>query len=83
MKYVWNYIKEDQERIAKELLAKGTLNGRREGKLEGRREGALECKSKFVKNMLKNGETIEKIRLYTGATKKEIEKIRDELAFCN
>ncbi len=78
MKYVWDYIKEDQERIAKELLAKGTMNGKREGKLEGE----LECKSKFVKNMLKNGETIEKIRLYTGATKKEIEKIRNELAVC-
>ena len=78
MKCVWDYLKEDEERIKLKFLNEG----KREGKLEGKREGKLEYKSKFVKNMLKNGETVEKIRLYTGATIKEIEKIRDELAVC-
>ncbi len=66
MKCVWDYLKEDEERI----------------KLKFLNEGKREYKSKFVKNMLKNGETVEKIRLYTGTTTKEIKKIRDELAVC-
>ena len=53
MKYVWDYIREDQERIAKEENLKGRqsglLDGKRIGKLEGirkgKREGKLEYKS--------------------------------------
>lgn len=67
MKYVWDYIREDEKRIAKKLLIQGNTQGKREGKLE------------IIKNMLKNGETIEKIKLYSGISKKEIEKIRDEM----
>ncbi len=74
MKYFWDYIREDDKRRLKKENLKG--------KLEGKLEGQMEYKTKFVKNMLKNGETIEKIRLYTGATRKEIESIRDELAVC-
>ena len=67
MKYVWDYIREDEARILKQENKKGN------------RTGKLEAKIEFVKNMLKNGETIEKIKLYSGISKKEIEKIRNEM----
>lgn len=63
MKYWWDYIREDEEKIAKELIKKSKI----EGKIE------------MVKNMIKNGETIEKIKKYSGISKIEIEKIMKEM----
>ena len=68
MKYFWDYIREDDQRRLKKENLKGKREGKREGKLE------------FIKAMLNNGETIEKIMLYTKFSKDEIEKLRDEMA---
>lgn len=71
MKYEWDYVREDIARIR----AKDRSDGKKEGILEGIRKTANEIISK----MLENGESIDKIKLYSGYSKTEIEKIRKKL----
>ena len=44
---------------------------------EGKAEGKAEQSQEIARAMLKAGEPVEKIILYTGLTREEIEKLRD------
>ena len=67
----------DSVRIEKtalyEKFTKGKLEGKIEGKLEGKLEGKIEGKFEIAKLMKASGESIEKISLFTGLSKEEIE----------
>lgn len=67
MKYAWDYVKED---IVKEKARE------RKKAFEG---GILQKSYDLIKRMLQNGESMDKIKLYSGFSTKEIEKIRKEL----
>lgn len=75
MKCSWEYIAEDFMKQKKKMAEQA----RKEGKVEGKLEGIIESMRKLIKNMLENGENIEKIKLYTGLSVKEIKKIEKEL----
>ena len=83
MKCVWDYVKEDIAKEKREAIRAGKLQGRKEGiaegREEGRKEGLKESRLIFVKEMLKNGEDIDKIRLYSKVSLQEIKKIQKEL----
>lgn len=49
--------------------------GREDGRAEGRAEGMEKRNIEIARNMLGNGESIDKIMLYTGLSKEDIEKI--------
>ena len=55
--------------------AEGREDGRAEGRAEGRVEGMEKRNIEIARNMLGNGESIDKIMLYTGLSKEDIEKI--------
>lgn len=72
-----NNIKQTGYRIGMEEGKKaGIKAGREEGRKEGRKEGEKETKKKIAKEMLENGEKIEKIMKYTGLTEEEIGELR-------
>lgn len=75
MKYAWDYVRED--------IAREREKNRREGRQQGRKEGIVEGIQKtiyeIIRKMLENGESIDKIKLYSGYSKSKIEKIRKEL----
>jgi predicted transposase/invertase (TIGR01784 family) len=50
--------------------------GKAEGRAEGRAEGVIEGKMEVVENMIKSGEDIQKISIFTGITIEEIEALR-------
>ena len=50
---------------------KGIKIGEKQGKIQGKKEE----QNKIAKEMLKNNEPIDKIKLYTGLTEKEISKL--------
>ncbi|NLP01378.1 MAG: hypothetical protein GX089_02705 [Fibrobacter sp.] len=49
-----------------EGIQEGRKEGKEEGKMEGRKEGLEEGFKRVAFNMLKNGESAEKIALFTG-----------------
>jgi predicted transposase/invertase (TIGR01784 family) len=49
-----------------------------EGKLEGKIEGKIERNTEIALEMIKNGESNDKIMKYTGLTDEEIERLRIE-----
>ncbi len=55
----------------------GKVEGKIEGKVEGKIEGKVERNIEIAKTMKQNGESIDKIILYTGLTKEQIEKSTD------
>ncbi len=57
----------------------GRKEGRKAGKKEGRKEGIEIGVEKVAKEMLKNNEPIEKIIIYTGLTREQIETLKKEL----
>ena len=57
----------------------GLEAGREEGRKLGREEGREEARNQMVKNMLLEGEPVEKIRKYTGMTEDAIKRILEEL----
>lgn len=71
MKYVWDYIREDYLRQEKKGIDKGM------------KEGIKETTVSFIKKMLENGESVEKIKLYSGYSLVEIDKIKQKLKLCN
>ena len=71
MKYAWDYVKED--------IAREKARNIKEGREEGRKEGLFDALRSVIIKMLENGESIEKIKLYSGYSKEEIEKIREEM----
>lgn len=50
--------------------------GKAEGRAEGRAEGMAKRNMEIARTMLDNGESIDKIILYTGLSKECIEEIR-------
>ena len=87
MKCAWDYVREDIARNRKKAriigLHEGRQEGRQKGRQEGRQEGIRETAQAFIQKMLENGEDIEKIKLYSGYTLSEINKIKQELNLCN
>ncbi len=65
----------EQERIRKEALKIGKLEGLREGKKLGMEKGAKGKALEMAKKMKQKGESIKKIVEYTGLSKEEIEKL--------
>ncbi len=58
-----------------EGIKEGKKEGIKEGIKEGKKEGEKESKNRIAKMMKENGESIDKIILYSGLTKEEIEKL--------
>ena len=54
---------------------RGLRKGRKEGIKKGREEGKKEREKEIARQMLAKGEPIEKVSLYTGLSKKEIEDL--------
>ena len=74
------YDKELHEEMIKNTLVyeaeqKGIREGYNSGKEEGRQEGITQNKIEIARNMLNDGLEIEKIVMYTGLSKEEIEKL--------
>lgn len=57
-------------------LAEGKAEGLLEGKAEGREEGLIEGRSSVALSMKLAGESIDKIKLYTGLSEKEINLLK-------
>ena len=64
---------EDQKKILKSLITEATEEGEKIGEAKGEKQKAI----KMAKKMLKTGESIEKIVIYTELPKKEIERIQN------
>ena len=79
MKYAWDYVREDIAKEKQEAIRKGRKQGIKEGRKEGIKEGKSESFRTFIIKMLKNGESIDKIKLYSGSSIKEIKEIQNEL----
>lgn len=71
MKCSWDYVIEDFMK-QKQKIAENA-------KQEGKQAGFLEGMSNLIKNMLEHGESIEKIKLYSGLSVKEIKEIEKQL----
>lgn len=80
---LWDRLEAEEIQWKKEAAEKGRKEGRKEGKREGRIEGRLETIKNMIQKMLEFGENDEKIQKYTGASKNEIEKIKQALAVKN
>ena len=68
-------LKEGHELGLKEGLIQGREEGLKEGKMVGRAEGANQAKLAVARLMLSNGESIEKVRIYTGLTDDELKEL--------
>ena len=55
---------------------KGYEEGKKEGKEEGKKEGITQKQIEIAKNMINDGLEIEKIAIYTGLSKEEIENLK-------
>ena len=79
VKTAQDYIREEFEgykrKARKEGLQEGRQEGIKEGIKEGRIEGIKEVLNKIVKQMLQDGENVEKIERYTELSKEKIEEI--------
>ncbi len=53
-------------------LAEGLEKGLKEGRIVGRAEGANQAKLAVARLMLSNGESIEKIKIYTSLTDEDL-----------
>ncbi len=66
----------ERELVEKDREAEGReRRGREEGKKEGKKEGRQKEKIEMAKEMIKDGESIEKIQKYTKLSKNEIERL--------
>jgi predicted transposase/invertase (TIGR01784 family) len=72
-KWVPGYV--EVERLLKEARKIAEKKGLKEGKKIGMEKGAEKEKIKMAKMMKKNREPIEKILMYTGLSKTEIEEL--------
>ncbi len=66
----------DTNNIKQTGFRMGMEEGLQQGIEKGLEKGKEEKTKQIAKEMLKNGEEIEKIEKYTGLTKEEIEKLR-------
>ncbi|MDR2900543.1 MAG: Rpn family recombination-promoting nuclease/putative transposase [Treponema sp.] len=79
----WEYETKEKIRMDKEMFEswareKGLEEGRQEGRQKGRQEGAQMEKFEIAKNLLREGDSIEKISRMTGLTQKEVENLREQ-----
>ena len=68
---------EDQKKILKSLITEATEEGRAEGEKIGEARGEKQSKIEMAKKMLKAGESIEKIVIYTELPREEIERLQN------
>ncbi len=69
-------LKEGREIGLAEGLKEGLEKGLKEGRIVGRAEGANQAKLAVARLMLSNGESIEKIRIYTGLTEEDLKGLQ-------
>lgn len=67
----------DMNACRREGIREGRAEGEKSGYAKGERFGAQKEKIEIAKEMLKNGEKIEKIQKYTNLSKEEILKLKD------
>ena len=73
----WMMIEASTVKKAEEKAeARGEARGKAEGKAEGKVEGKVEEKLEIAKEMLLDGEPMEKIIKFTKLTKEEIERLK-------
>ena len=75
----WIDYKELYEKLEERGVNRGKAEGEAKGKAEGKAEGEAKRNIEIARAMLAAGEPVEKIILYTGLTREEIEKLRDEM----
>jgi predicted transposase/invertase (TIGR01784 family) len=68
----------EDRRVTESSVKTSWIEGKTEGKLEGKLEGKIEGKIEIALEMIKDGESNDKIRKYTGLTEEEIERLRVE-----
>jgi predicted transposase/invertase (TIGR01784 family) len=68
-------VEEGREEGLKEGLKEGHAQGLAEGIVQGKIAGRTEAKLAVAKLMLSNGESIEKVRIYTGLTDDELKEL--------
>lgn len=71
VKTAQDYIREEFEGYKRKARKEGIQEGRQEGRIEGIKE----ILNKIVKQMLQDGENVEKIERYTELSKEKIEEI--------
>lgn len=70
-----DYVIEDIRKSMENERLKGQKRGQKQGEKKGRLEGFFE----IATNMLKGGESLDKIALYTGISKAKILKMKQEM----
>ena len=75
---IFEYDKDEEEKkLRKAEYEAGKLEGIEEGIIKGKKEGIKEEKTEMIREMLKAGETVEKIARYARCTIGEVEKIKN------
>ena len=69
---------EEEKKLRKAEYEAGKLEGLEEGIIQGKKEGIEEGKIEMIRQMLKEGESIEKIARYAGYKIEEVEKIKTD-----
>ena len=69
-----------REKARKASERRGERRGKREGKREGEQFGIRKTTEYVVRKMLENGESIDKIKLYSNCSTRQINKIKKDLA---
>ncbi|MFW5785553.1 MAG: hypothetical protein ACOCW1_05150, partial [Chitinispirillaceae bacterium] len=72
-------LKNALETAKEEGKVEGRIEGRTEGRVEGKVEGRDERNTEIAMEMMKNGETDEKVALYTGLSKETIRELRKRI----
>ena len=65
----------DAEIVHRKEINSARSDGYNDGKQEGKREGRKDTATSIAKTMLKAGESINKVMVYTGLKKKEIKTL--------
>ena len=74
---IFEYDKDEEEKkLRKAEYEAGKLEGIEEGIIKGKKEGIKEEKTEMIREMLKAGETVEKIARYARCAIGEVEKIK-------
>ena len=74
---------EEEKKLRKAEYEAGKLEGLEEGIIQGKKEGIEEGKIEMIRQMLKEGESIEKIARYAGYKIEEVEKIKTDDGISN
>lgn len=74
-----DYVIEDIRKSMENERKKGEKYGQKRGEKYGEKKGRLEGLFEIATNMLKGGESLDKIALYTGFSKAKLSKMKQEL----